>query len=185
MALLVAGCASLPPARDAGDWPARRASLQGLEHWSLTGRIAVATATEGFSGGLSWRQDGMHADIEIRGALGRSLAVKVDGEGLSVSDSRGAALQGEAASELVASEFGTPLPVGELRYWLVGAPAPGVPHQESVGIDGRLAYLEQQGWRVRYLRYQSEGGFELPARIEIETAGVRLRLAVADWMLAP
>ena len=183
VALLVTGCASLPPAVDAESWPARRAGLQVLEQWSLTGRVAVAAGAEGFSGGLDWRQDGAHAQVEIRGPFGRLLMIAVDGEELSVTDSHGASMQGDAARELVASELGTPLPVGELRYWLIGAPAPAAPYQETMGTDGRPAMIEQLGWRVRFVRYQAVGGTAMPARVEIEADGVRLRLAVADWTI--
>lgn len=183
---LATACASLPPAGEAADWPARRAALQSLQTWALTGRVAVATGSEGFSGGLAWRQDGSQAEIELRGPLGgTALSIQVDDTSLSVTDDRGAVFDGDAARELVAAELGALLPIGELRYWLVGAPAPGVTHRESIGGDGRLASLEQAGWQVRYARYATVAGLVLPARIEIESGGVRLRLVVAGWQLAP
>jgi outer membrane lipoprotein LolB len=184
--LLAAGCATLPPAGDAGSWPARRAALQSLETWTLDGRVAVATDSEGFSGGLAWRQDGARAEIELRGPLGgTALSLRVDGAAVTVTDGHGSSVDGDAAREFVKSELGAPLPVSEMRYWLVGVPAPGVPHLESVGPDGRLASLEQDGWQVNYPRYQAVGKLALPARIEITSKGVRLRLAVANWRLAP
>ena len=81
--------------------------------------------------------------------------------------------------------MGAPLPVAELRYWLVGVPAPGLAHQETVGDDGRLAGLEQAGWRLRYSRYAAVGGLALPVRIEIESETARLRLVVSSWRLPP
>jgi len=184
--LLTTACVSLPPAGDAGSWPARRAALQSLHSWTLTGRIAVASGSEGFSGGLAWRQDGARSEIELRSPLGgTALSIRVDDPDFSVTDERGAALDGEAARELLAAELGAPLPVGALRYWLVGAPAPGVDHRESIGSDGRLASLEQAGWQVRYARYEAVGGLALPARLELESGGVRLRLVAASWQLTP
>jgi outer membrane lipoprotein LolB len=63
--------------------------------------------------------------------------------------------------------------------------APDAPQLESIGTDGRLASLEQFGWWVRYLRYQSVSGIALPARMEIESEGTRMRLAIANWTLVP
>jgi outer membrane lipoprotein LolB len=186
IALLASACATLPDAGDAGDWPARRSELQALERWSLNGRMAVAAGTEGFSGGLNWRQDGDKAEIELRGPMGgTAMAIRVDGADYSVTDERGAVLDGEDARRGLAADIGKTLPVAELRYWLVGAPAPGSPHQESMGADQRLAQLDQAGWQVRYLRYASVGTRVLPARMEITTEGLRLRLAVSDWRLPP
>lgn len=186
VALLATGCATLPEAGSAADWPARRAMLQSLERWTLAGRMAVAAGTEGFSGGLSWRQDGPQAAIELRAPLGGgALAINVAGEAISVADRDGTLLEGEDARRLVARHIGTNLPVAELRYWLVGAPAPGSPHRESLGADQRLASLEQSGWRVGYTAYRGVGEIALPSRMEITTAGLRLRILVADWRLGP
>jgi outer membrane lipoprotein LolB len=183
---LACGCASLPPALDAGSWPLRRAELQALQSWTLDGRVAVATANEGFSGGLAWRQQGPGADIDLRGPLGGvALAIRLDGTQMTVTDANGTSITGDAAREYIASEIGSPLPVAEMRYWLVGVPAPEQPHQESIGADGRLATLEQAGWRLRYARYDPVGRLALPARIEIESDAARLRLVVSKWLLPP
>ena len=77
------------------------------------------------------------------------------------------------------------LPIVQMRYWLVGAPAPGLPHEETLGADRRLAALSQSGWQVRYDRYEPVGGLALPARMEMTAPGLRLRVVVSDWRLAP
>jgi outer membrane lipoprotein LolB len=186
VALLATGCATLPEAGSAGDWPARRATLQSLERWTLDGRMAVAAGSEGFSGGLSWRQDGPRTAIELRAPMGgRAIAIDVAGEAISVTDGDGTTLEGEDARRLVTRHVGTALPVAELRYWLVGTPAPGSPHRESMGADQRLAKLEQSGWQVGYIAYRSVGELVLPSRMEITTEGLRLRILVAGWRLGP
>ncbi|MGQ0428644.1 MAG: lipoprotein insertase outer membrane protein LolB [Gammaproteobacteria bacterium] len=185
-ALLLAGCATLPPPVDAADWPARRRALQALSGWTLTGRVAVAAGGEGFSGGLRWRQDGARAEIDMRGPLGgTALAIRVDGESLSVTDAHGATIAGEDARRATAEYVGAELPLSELRYWLVGAPAPGSPYRESLGADARLESLEQAGWRVRYDRYAGSEGLTLPAKLELSAGEVRLRVAVSGWRVAP
>jgi outer membrane lipoprotein LolB len=114
-----------------------------------------------------------------------ALAIRLDGTAMTVTDSSGAIVAGEAADDFVTAEIGAPLPVAELRYWLIGVPAPGLPHRETIGADGRLAGLEQAGWQLRYTRYEAVGQLALPARIEIESPAARLRLVVSDWSLAP
>ena len=54
-----------------------------------------------------------------------------------------------------------------------------------VGEDRRLSSLAQSGWRVRYDRYEPVGALALPARMEMTTEGLRLRVAVSDWRLTP
>ena len=186
LALLAAGCATLPEPAIEGDWPARRSALQALDRWTLDGRMAVAAESEGFSGGFNWRQDGETAAIELRGPMGgKAMSIRVEGRHLAITDDQGRLIDGEAAEKRIADELGQPLPINEMRYWLVGVPAPDAPHLESFGAGRRLATLEQGGWQVRYLRYDSVGPLVLPARLEIETEGLRLRVAVADWRLPP
>lgn len=184
--LLGAGCATLPGTGVIGDGPARATERQALDDWSLTGRVAIAAAGEGYSGGIAWRQQGTRADIELRGPLGgTAIRIRVDGDSFSVTDGSGTVTEGEAARRIVDGQIGATLPVAELRYWLVGAPAPGMPHRESADPAGRLETLEQAGWKVRYLRYADPAPGALPARIEATTEGLRLRLSVAEWRLAP
>lgn len=184
-ALLASGCATLPPPGE-GDWTARREALQALDDWTLTGRVAVAAGAQGFSGGLRWRQAGARAEIDMRGPLGATaLAIRVDGEAITVTDGSGTTLGGEEARRITREYIGAPLPLSELRYWLLGAPAPGSAFRETLGADARLAALEQAGWQVRYTRYGAAGAQVLPERMELTAGEVRLRLAVSGWRLAP
>ena len=184
-ALLVCGCATLPPAPASGDWPARREALLALDQWTLTGRVAVTRGEEGFSGGVQWRQRGPVAEIDVRGPLGAgAIAIRLDGESLAVTDTDGRSLDGEAARRATVDYVGAPLPYAELRYWLLGAPAPDSPWRETLDDGQRLAALEQAGWQVRYGRYTAQHGMELPARVELTAGTLRLRFAVSAWRLA-
>lgn len=186
--LLAGGCATLaPPPAPVDDWPARRAALQSLDAWSLDGRIAVAAGENGFSGGFDWAQQGGRADVLLSGPMGGAgLAIRVEGEALSVT-LRGETYADDEARRLIEERIGpgSDLPLSEMRYWLVGAPAPGAPAEETLGEDQRLSRLAQSGWEIAYERYAPAGAFTLPARLTLTTEGLRLRVAVADWQLAP
>jgi outer membrane lipoprotein LolB len=187
LALLASGCTTLPEPGATEDWPARRAELQALESWALHGRIAVAAGEDGFSGGFDWSQQCATADIELSGPMGGKLMdIRVEGDESFVAASGGNDV-GSDAQQFIDEHLGPGqlLPVREMRYWLVGAPAPGIPHEESLGEDRRLASLAQSGWQVRYDRYQPVGSIALPARMEMTTEGLRLRVAISDWRLSP
>lgn len=184
--LLLAGCASVPAPREAGNWPADRFALQALARWELRGRLAVAAAGEGFSGGFTWRQDGAHADVEVRSPLGgTALTLIIDGSRLTVSDPQGRLATGAAAEAALTAVLGVPLPVAELRYWMVGAPAPGPAEAEQIGPDGRLERLVQAGWELRYDRYRDVGALVLPDRLELVAPGARVRVVTGQWRVGP
>ncbi len=184
--IIAAGCATAPPAGDGAAWPVRRAELQSLDQWTLRGRVAVAAGGNGFSGGLDWQQQGARAEVALRGPIGGpGYAIHVDGDEFSVTDRSGETFAGVEARALLAERLGAELPVAQLRYWLTGVPAPGVPAQETQGPDARLAELEQSGWRIRYGGFRAAGPLMLPARLDVMTTGIRLRIVVSDWQLGP
>lgn len=162
--------------------------LQALDGWNLDGRVAVAAGDDGFSGGLNWEQRGEKAEITLRGPIGgAAILIQVDGVQTIVTDDRGVTYDGEEARRFIRQNLGpeSPLPIAEMRYWLVGVPAPGSPHDETLDDDRRLSALTQSGWQIRYDRYGTVGVLTLPARIDMTTEGLRLRVAVSDWRLAP
>ena len=180
---LAAGCATIAPPAPVGDWAAREAELQALEAWSLDGRIAVAAGEDGFSGGFDWVQAGERADISIQGPMGgAAFAIHVEGEKLTLN-ARGETYTDDEARAIIGDRIGNGimLPVGEMRYWLIGVPAPGLEHEEARDADRRLAELGQSGWRVRFEGYGTVGAYELPRRVEMSTEGLRLRVVVSDW----
>jgi outer membrane lipoprotein LolB len=186
LALVASGCATVAPPSEEQEWPARRAELQSLVQWGLDGRVALAAGAEGFSGGLDWRQWGSVADIALRGPMGGAATlIHVDGGEYVVTDRRGVTYRDAEARRFIENNLGleVPLPIREMRYWLVGAPMPGAPHSETLGDDARLASLDQSGWRVEYGGYAAVGELVLPERIEITAGDIRLRVVVANWRL--
>ena len=187
LTLLASGCATLPPPASPEDWPTRRAALQALDRWTLDGRIAVAAGGDGFSGGFDWSQQGANAEIKLSGPMGgAAMQIHVEGDRYVVT-TRDKSYADDDAKQIMAQHFGPgqSLPIEEIRYWLLGAPAPGAPHEASLGEDRRLASLSQAGWQVRYDRYEAVGALALPVRMELTTEGLRLRVVVSDWRLPP
>jgi len=186
--LLVGGCATGPRPQPIEGESARRDALQALASWTLRGRVAVAAGSDGFSGGLQWQQRGPNAEVSLYGPLGgEALRIKVDGADYVVETPDGASYVGESAERLLAERVGAgrALPVQDMRYWLIGVPAPGKPHEETLGTDQRLSSLTQSGWLIRYGSFETAGAHALPQRLEMTTQGLRLRVAVTDWQLPP
>lgn len=184
-ALLLAGCAAAPtiPAPEPVAPEARREALQAREAWALSGRVAVAAAGEGATASLDWRQAGESSELALRGPFGaRALTVTVQGSQISLSDGEGR-LDGEDAHRYLEGQLGADLPVPQLRFWVLGVPAPQAPYEETVGPDGLPARLVQQGWVIAFERYRPADGLWLPSRITAEAGTTRVRLAVTRWEL--
>jgi len=182
--ILLAGCVSAPSRKPAESvpWPQRRAQLQALDPFALTGRVAVAAGSEGFSAHLSWDQRGSRTTVELNGPLGiGGVHVTADGNVLHVESSQGQQLADDQARDELRSKLGFDPPLGSLRYWIVGAPDPGTPSVETIGADQRLTSLEQDGWQIVYSNYISAGQTWLPQRLTLQRGDVRVRVIVDQW----
>lgn len=184
--LSLGGCAPHGMVRPATEWPERRAELQALEAWSLSGRVAVAASGRGFSARLDWAQQAAASRIDLGGPFGAgALRVEVAGDEITVRDHDGVIVA--AGREAVARQLGVELPVRELRYWMLGVPAPrtgaGVDAVEVVGRNGRPVAFNDDGWWVRVEDWTPVADDVLPRRLVLERPGLRLKLVIDAWRL--
>jgi len=194
--LLLSGCATQPAAplldAEALDrlWDSRQAQLSGLAGWQMKGRVAVKSDEDSWSASLSWQQQAETFDISFSSMLGQRMA-QLKGDELSASlylpDDR--VLSAANVSDLLDDELGWSVPMGGLRYWLVGLPAPepepvlAATSELNKGLDewGRLQWLEQSGWRIEYQRYHSAGILEVPKKMVLTRDDLRVRFVIDRW----
>ncbi|MEW6688423.1 MAG: lipoprotein insertase outer membrane protein LolB [Pseudomonadota bacterium] len=166
--LLVAACAELGFLRPAGD----------LE-FDLAGRFAVQYRDEAASGSVAWRHAADGDEMLLSSPFGQGLARLVrTREMVTLTTSEGRDASAADAEELTERLLGFRIPLGGLADWVRGRPA-AAPPPALVRRDaaGRLAELEQSGWRVEYLEYAAA----LPARLKLSYPGLELRLAISEW----
>lgn len=180
---LLAGCAAAPP-RPPADWSQVKLERQSLDHWEMSGRAAVATATEGWTASLAWSQRAADSELHLQGTLGvGGVRVRGDGRYFEIETSKGEKIAADDADAVLQETIGVPLPVSALRFWLLGVPAPGMPAIEELDEKGRLARLEQGGWQATYERYAFQHDAWLPGRMRFERGAVRVRVVVHQWRL--
>jgi outer membrane lipoprotein LolB len=184
---LLAGCRTIPPKLVVGPgadapWPEQRAALEKLDRYGLNGRVAVAANGQGFSASLRYAQQAERSDLALDGPLGiGGLRVALDGESLSIATSRGEKLDGVAAREELERRLGFVLPLDQLRWWLLGIPAPGTADLVEDAGSGEIREFTQNGWRVSINARAPGLGFALPQRLTAERDGTRMKLLVERW----
>ena len=185
---LLAGCRTAPPpgaivgpGADA-PWPEQRAALEKLDRYHLNGRVAVAANGQGFSASLRYQQLPQGSNLALDGPLGvGGLRVVLDGDDLEIATSRGEKLDGDAARAELERRLGFALPLSELRWWLLGIPAPGDASVNQDAGSGEIHDFTQGGWRVSINTRAAGLGFSLPQRLTAERDGARLKLLVERW----
>ncbi len=145
--------------------------------FDVSGRLAVRYGNEAFSGNLAWRHAGGSDELLITSSLGAGIARLVrEGEHIILTTAEPKEYRGTDAEALTEEVLGFRVPVAGLADWVRGRAGDGASLVQR-STDGRLASLEQDGWRVEYLEYQGE----LPSRLRLTYPGIELRLAISQW----
>jgi outer membrane lipoprotein LolB len=189
--LVISGCASVPGTAPKGApneaaWLSRYARLEKLADWQLQGRVGIVNGRDSGSGSMDWKQQGDSLAFSFRGPFGAgALQVQGNSNALWVRSSRGDDFVTTDPEQDFSRRLHIPLPVLSMRYWMLGMPDPNAAYTKTVDAHGQLVSLLQRGWRVDYQDYASFNGYDLPTRLLIECATVRIKVAVNDWRLYP
>lgn len=176
--VVLSACVTTRPAPAPLAWEPRLNALQHASAWQLDGRAAVALGTQGWQASLNWHQNSAATEVHLAGPFGvGALVLKMTPEGLSMNG----APPGDAGLAQLQDRLGFELPLGNLRYWLLGVPDPGSPFDLARNDQDRARQLTQAGWTVDYDRYTSVGADLLPAHLVLSREGVRVRIAVDHW----
>ena len=185
---MLAGCRTAPPAVIVGPgadapWSEQRAGLEKLDRYGLEGRVAVAASGQGFSANLRYAQKPRTANLSLDGPLGiGGLRVDLEGEDINIATSRGENIEGAEARAELERRLGFALPLQELRWWLLGIPAPGDVAINADPASGEIRGFTQNGWQVSINARAPGLGFAMPQRLTAEREGARLKLLVERWL---
>lgn len=179
MLAALSACRTVPPPAPVigpgadAPWPEQRALLQTFDRYNLNGRVAVSANGQGFTASLRYEQRPGESRLSLDGPLGiGGLRVALDGEELAVETSRGEKLDGAAAREELERRMGFPLPLAELRWWLLGIPAPGGDATMRMDMASKeITRFVQRGWSVTIEKRMPSLGFALPQRLNAERVG--------------
>ncbi|MDH3376677.1 MAG: lipoprotein insertase outer membrane protein LolB [Gammaproteobacteria bacterium] len=202
-AALIAGCVT--PVADRGDldggapWAVRRTALADLTDWHLKARLGVRTNQRGGTATLVWDRRQQRHKIDLFGAFGGGrIRITQDSQGATLTQAKRNAVTARSADALLFERTGWRVPFAAMSYWIIGLPAPGATQAAEFDGQGRLASLEQQGWRIEYSAYRAHRRWELPEKITLVAVGggqtdepvvagagrssrVRVKLLVKEW----
>lgn len=184
---IVAACAPVPerPGADAiRAYEARSQVLTGLDHWKITGRLAITDGEQGGSGALTWLQDGDRTHMTFRGTFGQgSWMLEADSAGARLQLGDGSEFVAPDVATLVQAQVGWQVPVEALHWWVRGMAANGAWEERRLDDAGRLVRLQQSGWDVEFDDYREQAPVWLPSRLFASRGDYAVKLVVRDWDL--
>ncbi|MGL5947645.1 MAG: lipoprotein insertase outer membrane protein LolB [Aeromonas sp.] len=177
--VLLGGCSSVPPTRGPINWPVEQARLRALDHWELTGKLALISPSQRGSARLHWQQRGQAYALTLTSLIGTHLLKVTQANGrFSVTDVQGNTYQSAQPQALIYQLTGWSLPLDALRLWIKGVPT-RAPHR--LNSDGALAELTDGPWHVTFSDYRDAASFRLPHRLELTGQEARLKLLINQW----
>lgn len=186
IALALAGCVAQPRPDVPPDLVARQAALELLQEWQLEGRMAVRHDQRGFSGSVHWHQQVDWVDAFFHGPLGAgAFNLRGTADNLIVETADGGVFQYSDPELMLGEQFGWTIPIGAMRYWLLGLAEPGSAAEQQLDENGYLAALRQRDWTISYSRYSAFEDYVMPGKITMSNDEVTVRLAIHSWNLQP
>jgi len=186
-ALWLTACAVQPPESDPTAESLSVAAWEPPEApgaWTLSGRASLAFKDEAGTASLRWQESTEGYQLDLRGALGSGrLRLVGQADTVTLTTADGDQHTASSPTELVRAVTGYNLPVGLLRWWVLGQPVPWMDGEVSLNAQGRAVALDQGGWRVRYAQYTRQAGYWLPARVEVRREAIQMRLVIRDWQV--
>ena len=186
----LSACTVMPPETPVSDpvaaWQKRQQQLDGIQYWYLTGRVAVNNGVEAWHLDMNWSQKGEAYLVELSGPFGAGkVRLAGNDRGVLLTNADNQQYQAESAERLLYEQTGVTVPVEGLRYWIVGLASPTQKHTPQLDSQGRLAYLQNGNWTVKFRSYSQVNGLELPRKIFIARPDreIDVRLVVDSWKL--
>lgn len=159
-----------------------RVAHESISAFQLEGRVSVRNGDTAQHAGLVWQHGVVNDHIELSGPLGQHAAF-LD------RDAAGARLETSAHEVLTAADWGglaervlgAALPLDNMARWVTGV----VEMDAKIVLDpqGRPLQADVSGWRIKYLRYESEDALALPVLIDMQRDDINVRLKVDQWQI--
>jgi len=156
--MLLQGCATEPWLPFAGE----PVPAQGISAWRLDGRVAVQTAAEGWSANLVWKHDPETDHLALSGPMQqRAATILARKDFVSFRSADGTDIIANDADALLRERVGIAIPLGVLRYWVLGVPSPDHAYAPDPSGEDARDFL-QLGWSLHYGDYLAADAMRLP-----------------------
>ncbi len=174
--LLLQGCALQP-----------QTAPHPQTHWHAEGKIAITTANGHTSATFNWQQFQEDYRLRLFGPFGVGTAWLIkEGKQVWFEDQEHGKQLANSAEQLMRKHLGWHLPVAELRYWLLGSPAPRSAITASErNPQGQLIRLQQLGWHMEFSQYQQQGTLWLPGKLVASQGPVKVIIVTKSWITPP
>lgn len=166
-------------------WYQRQHQLNTINNWNIYGALGIKYESRDSIAHFYWQQMIDHFTVNIYTPINLG-GVKITGDKEQVVLWRSISKKviAKTPEQLMYKELGWSLPLFNMRYWILGLPAPHIPYSAKFDSYNHLSYLRQQGWRINYSDFRSIGNIDLPTKIWLSTPQLQVKLVIKQWRIS-
>lgn len=147
-----------------------------LRSWRMEGRIGVQARETAWQASLDWEHDAVQDRLRISGPFSQGMvSIIVQDDLIYLNEGNGKTALSHDPDALLRQRLGFAVPLSSLRYWMVGVPDPALPSRPAE------PGFQQAGWQVTPEKRLRTANWDLPQKLRLEGAGVRLKILADDW----
>lgn len=145
----------------------------------MEGRIGVQAKNNAWTASLNWEHDATQDRLRISGPFSQSMvSIIVQDDLIYLNEGHGKTELSRDPDALLRQKLGFSIPLSSLRFWIVGVPDPDKP--SSMEAPG----FQQAGWRVVPENLARASDWQLPKKLLVDGAGVRLKILADEWRIS-
>ncbi len=188
---LLSACAThvplaTPTVQNQQSWTERQRTLNELTRWHNEGALAIQTAKSNQTMQFNWQLQGEN-DYSLRfmGPVGTGYGTLKTTPTESVYFApKDKTYTDNNAQTLLTKVTGWQLPVNDLYYWARGLPAPGsTANLQFDDNHSHITELQQDGFDVIFQHYSGVGKVDLPSKLLIQNADLKVKIVITRWEL--
>jgi len=163
-------------------WHKRQKQLNGLTNWKLKSVVSIKESKQHTILHAYWQQLINEYMINITSQFNVG-GIKIAGDANQVTlwRSNTNKVIAKNPENLIYNELGWTLPLSNLKYWILGLPAPNLNHNSKFDRYNHLTYLEQQNWRINYTNFISIKNIDLPTTILLSNNNLQIKIIIKQW----
>ena len=154
--------------------------------FQLFGKLGFKSSSATGSATIDWLQQLNIYTITISGPLGSNRAVLKGNEFYAEMQIQGQYIYG-SPQDLSSELLGASLPLGLMRFWVMGMPAPHHSFTKDTFYKNSKIYNSflQLDWQLDFSRHKFFGSMYLPTKIQGSNQDHSFTLIVKDWRNIP
>jgi outer membrane lipoprotein LolB len=183
------GCAHFPSARSSSfhyiSPSVRNQQLKTIQHWTIRGALSIQSPKQSVIAHYQWKQTQANYHINLSSTLNLVQATVTGKQNQFVELCRSVkdCFTAQTPEILLQEQLGWSLPISYLNYWVRGVPVPDGPSTLKYDSFGHLVLMHQHGFNIKYSRYKTYSGIDLPGRIDLQYPNLNIRLTISQWNL--